>query len=59
MKEKEEIIPEGVREVEVWARNLLDVNFKYTWTIENYVQLLDDKKNIDSPIFGVSLLSAD
>ena len=48
---------ESVRDVEIWARNLLDVNFKYTWTIENYIKLLDNRINIDSPTFEVSLVT--
>lgn len=38
---------------EVLARNLLDVGFKYTWMVENYLKGIDEDEDTDSPTFEV------
>lgn len=41
--------------VEVLARNLCDVGFKYNWTIEDYLKGVDEEINVDSPVFEVKM----
>ena len=45
----------GNNTVEILARNLLDVNFKYTWKISKYLKHVDEGRNIDSPQFEVGV----
>lgn len=40
--------------VELMARNLFDVGFKYTWKIEDYLKGVDSEIGVDSDIFNVS-----
>lgn len=40
--------------VDVQAKHLMDITFKYTWRIENYLKVLEDGINMDSPPFQVS-----
>lgn len=40
--------------VEVLARNLFDIGFKYNWTIEDYLKGVDEEINVDSPVFEVT-----
>jgi len=39
--------------VEILARNLYDVGFKYTWDIEDYLKGVDGDDDVDSPVFEV------
>lgn len=39
--------------VEVLARNLCDIGFKYSWNIEDYLKGVDGKDDVDSPLFDV------
>ena len=39
--------------VEVQARHLTDVSFKYTWKIENYLKIVEQGLSVDSPPFRV------
>ncbi len=41
--------------VEVIARNLFDVGFKYTWKIEDYLKGVDGEIDVDSQIFHVRI----
>ena len=41
--------------VEVQARHLMDVSFKYTWKIENYLKILEEGLSVDSPPFRVRI----
>jgi len=42
--------------VEVQARNLYDVGFKYNWTIDDYLKGIGQGSDVDSPLFEVSFL---
>ena len=39
--------------MEVLARNLLDIGFKYTWRIPDYLKGVDGEIDVDSPEFLV------
>lgn len=39
--------------VEVIARNLFDLGFKYTWKIGDYLKGVDSQTVVDSPVFNV------
>ncbi|OXA37017.1 BTB and MATH domain-containing protein 43 [Folsomia candida] len=41
--------------VEVIARNLFDLGFKYTWKIGDYLKGVDSQTVVDSPVFNISV----
>ncbi|CAG7823124.1 unnamed protein product [Allacma fusca] len=55
MSDKVEVRGADDSHVEVQARHLLDVTFKYTWKIENYFKIVEQGLSIDSPTFHVNV----